>query len=157
VLGILGTAASANLLAGRAERTRKQLREEAELLEHLPLDLPGRPQFVSQLSVNIWTYVDHQRDLVYRKLRTRYTAALIALMLVSTVGMAGMTWVLVRVEEVTNRHVWAAAGFAVVAAIIGLCAVLAGRRLRRHMLMTAPDPHALASVAQPSDAPRAAA
>ncbi|CAA9369743.1 MAG: hypothetical protein AVDCRST_MAG47-1085 [uncultured Nocardioidaceae bacterium] len=143
VLGILGTAASANLLAGRGERTRKQLREEADLLEHLPADLPGRSRFVEQLSLNVWTYVEHQRDLQYRKLRARYRAALLSLMALTTVGIAAMFWTLEWVDTLTDQHAWAAAGFVAMALSVAGFAAAVGRRLRAHILSTEPDAHAI--------------
>jgi uncharacterized membrane protein YcjF (UPF0283 family) len=143
VLGILGTAASANLLAGRGERTRKQLREEADLLEHLPADLPARTRFIEQLSVNVQTYVDQQQDLEYRKLRARYRTALLSLMLISTLGIAAMFWTLEWVDELTTHHAWAAAGFAVTALAVAGFAAAVGRRLRRHILVSEPNPQSL--------------
>lgn len=62
VLGLVGVVATTSLFAGAQTRARRALRDEAELLEHLPEDLPEREIFAAYLGEGLSVYVDTARN-----------------------------------------------------------------------------------------------
>lgn len=85
VVGLVGLAVTTNLFLGWQAKSRRTLREEAELLEHIPVDVAERAMFAAYVGEGLSLYVNRSRDAGTSDMRLKRRARI-----ARAIGLAGV-------------------------------------------------------------------